>query len=173
MDGFTSEVWGYFFFPSTLVFFLLGGLSFHVYEKFGGYLLPKYISNMVVFSIIFFCIFSFMQTRGILLIERKTGYDTPSLWLVYLLFAATLPLLFHSFRDSIFDNWIGNLSYPLYLVHGMCITILIETYHMPVGAPKTLTFSVVFSLIIAYLLWRILETPIDRWRKRFRSAFPL
>jgi peptidoglycan/LPS O-acetylase OafA/YrhL len=62
-------------------------------------------------------------------------------------------------RSSSVDRHLGNLSYPLYLVHYPIIALLV-----PFGA-NDVTMAAV-SALAALLLYVLADRPIDRWRSR-------
>ncbi len=73
--------------------------------------------------------------------------------------AATLPTLFHLTRDWKWDRWIGDLSFPLYLVHW-------EVFAIVKNQPTPVRFAV--ALAAAAALQTLVGAPIERWRAKVR-----
>jgi len=101
----------FFFFPATLMFFLLGHF---------GAVVCRYRSINLVGSV------------GLLGIAMALCYQAGNQitfdgWLSHLApicFALALPGIFAATKDSRFFNFLGDLTYPLYLTHGLTIPLL-------------------------------------------------
>ena len=105
------DTWTYTFFPSTACFFLLG--YFAAKASFAR----PYVLNRFIY-----------RTGGPLLIAimvfgSRDGFDSLRFWLCVLLFVAILPSLFEATKNSTVLNALGDLSYPLYLIH---IAVLVQ-----------------------------------------------
>jgi peptidoglycan/LPS O-acetylase OafA/YrhL len=71
-----------------------------------------------------------------------------------------IPFLFHLTRRSAIDRGLGELSYPLYLVH-----ILIFPFLRLTGLPNTNGLLVAAGTIgAASFLYVAIQRPVDRWR---------
>jgi len=101
----------YCFFPSTILFFLIGHFA---------RMLTPHLSFGVLISWVFAC-GSFL----ICLFTIGRPFDNAFLYAAVLLFAAALPCIFESSKNSRTLNAIGDLTYPLYLVH---VTIIILSF---------------------------------------------
>lgn len=162
--GFTSEVWSYNFFPSTLCMFVLGSLAYHLYVKIRHLDLAPRIGTACTIVFVLFAVHSMWQLHGVLLIDRRTGFDAPRMWLAFVLFALSLPFVFARWRQSKIDRWIGELSYPLYIVHGVIIGIVFGKIYA--GQSGNEEIAVVASLAVAALAFVLIDRPIDAWRHR-------
>jgi peptidoglycan/LPS O-acetylase OafA/YrhL len=80
---------------------------------------------------------------------------------ILVIIALCIPVLFASFASSIWDLTIGNLSYPVYLVHMLIIQIAGVAFHIRSGIVVA-----ILSLASALIIIRYLEEPIDRYRQR-------
>ncbi|MGI9383009.1 MAG: acyltransferase family protein [Methyloligellaceae bacterium] len=65
------------------------------------------------------------------------------------------------------DKILGDLSYPIFLVHWMVGSVMAATFGLKSG-PGLLLASLPGILLISYLLHRIVETPINRLRNDIR-----
>jgi peptidoglycan/LPS O-acetylase OafA/YrhL len=162
--------WGYYFPIGSACFFFMGSLAYHLYRRLkfrhsralcvslGGILLAWVLGSIV--------------TRGIALPPPpppSSSIDGIEFWVFYLLFAALVPLLFEATKRSRYDGWIGELSYPLYLVHGLVQGIFFFTLGARGDHVPTMLAALSCSVAAAIVMRLVVEWPIERWRRR---AFP-
>ena len=121
--GFNAS-WTYHFFPSTVLFFLLGHLSRVLSARLR--LSPKLASGFLLPSILFS------------LLSAEHPFDNPYFYLSVTCFAVSLPGVFALTKDTKALNFMGDISYAVYLTHP-----LVVTYILP--------FSLIFLLRIPYL----------------------
>jgi peptidoglycan/LPS O-acetylase OafA/YrhL len=79
------------------------------------------------------------------------------------------------FVSRTFDSWLGNLSYPVYLVHYQVGFAMLYIYNqlglVPQGQSVALfLYSVVPVLLLAWLMSVLVELPIERIRKRVKQS---
>ncbi len=111
--GLNRENWRFRFFPSTLVFFLTGYYAYRIYvyiknRRYNN----KYAYFVLLSMIILSCVYLNLNISYI--------YHVSFLILEGLLF---IPYIFYSFKANRYDRYIGELSYPLYLIHPLFIGI--------------------------------------------------
>jgi peptidoglycan/LPS O-acetylase OafA/YrhL len=164
--GFSSEVWGYNFFPGTLCLFLLGSLAYHLYARVKTRAAARSIGVAVGVAIALFALASIWREGGVLMIDRVRGYDTAPLWLAYVALALSLPFLFAASKSNPLDRWIGELSYPLYLVHGLTIGLVFGKLHRPAGNFAWEAGVVLLSVAAAIAMFMLVDRPVDAWRHR-------
>lgn len=162
--GYSSAIWGYRFFPATVCLFVLGSLGYHLYARIRRSRMVKPIGALVTWVFGISAIALVWRYGKILPIDPARGYDAPHLLFVYLGVAAALPFLFARWRDSAVDRWLGELSYPLYIVHGLTVGIVYFIWGMQ-GQTAVAT-ALVFSLAAAAAMYAVVDRPIDRWRHR-------
>ena len=75
-------------------------------------------------------------------------------------FACVVPLIFAVSKGWRMDRWIGELSYPLYLVH-------VQVGHSFPWSKTSLLAFVAASLVAAVALMIAVDVPVDRLRHRF------
>lgn len=141
------------FFPIVLCFFLLGSLSHRIiYERIKNgfvFLKPFAISSLVLNLSFMFFFYKKIQPN----IVRE--------YVFIFLVSLTIPFLFAYFKDSRFDKWIGELSFPVYMLHMLLIAFFTK---YPMGSPG---FSVgITSFFGALLLIYGVIRPIDNFRHR-------
>jgi peptidoglycan/LPS O-acetylase OafA/YrhL len=141
----------YFFFPANLCFFLWGMLAYRIYRS------ERYVrvATQPRVKVIFFVVVAAIALRQYIPFYRN--YD----WRLYLLFGATLPFLFQASKDWRLDRWIGNLSYPIYVIHACVLLFLKVGYGVDYGL-----ITVLFSTIVSLVLLFAVEQPLERFRQR-------
>jgi peptidoglycan/LPS O-acetylase OafA/YrhL len=101
----SHDPWRYRFFPAELGVFCAGGLAYHFYRsmqandaarRFGGACLALLVAAMLAHPYL----------------PPATRYVP-----ITALVLASLPFVFALSRDSTADRWLGELSYPMYLLH--------------------------------------------------------
>jgi peptidoglycan/LPS O-acetylase OafA/YrhL len=166
--GLSSPIWGYFFFPGTLCMFLLGSLAYHMHvgirsraRSWLGYGLLAAWSAWVIHG---------SATAGIVMPnDPQTGMDGPGFWTFYLLFAASVPIVFTATKDDRIDRAVGELSYPLYLAHGIVQGAIFFKFGAPQGHIGWAITAVSASVIVAILLHILVERPVESRRQRRKS----
>jgi peptidoglycan/LPS O-acetylase OafA/YrhL len=73
---------------------------------------------------------------------------------------ATLPFLFHASKNWRFDRRIGNLSYPIYLIHACVLLLLGIGFGIKSGLG-----AVVVSTLVALVLLVAVEEPLEKFRQ--------
>ena len=152
--GYDFDPWTYRFFPFELALFLAGALSARVYLNsrlvseppghFGGVLALSAIGLVALWCYL-------------------PGTVRPN-WLLYAVVSGTLPVLFALTKDWSFDQFLGSLSYPVYLVH-VPIILILRSWGLDDngGIPSVILMPA--SLLLATLLAYYVETPLDRLRQ--------
>lgn len=139
--GLWNDPWAYRFLPFEMVFFLLGILIHRLYAS--RVFLPKWAS-LGLFSLLF--LFPILPSLSIFGVDWRT-------LALFGLTAATVPTLFNLTKDSSADRAIGELSYPIYLIHYAVILV------MPAWHP----FVVAGCAILAGIALRVgIEMPIEK-----------
>jgi len=102
--------------------------------------------------------------------DPQTGMDGPGFWAFYLLFAASVPIVFTATKHGRFDRAVGELSYPLYLVHGIVQGAIFFKFGAPQGHAGWAITAVSASVIAAILLRIFVERPLEGRRQRRNDA---
>ncbi len=143
--GFINDPWSYRFILSELSFFFIGMIMYKVY-KLGYY--TKIIENKNLF---FLGLISFILS-GYFYYDFKTilnfnGIDTFK-YMIYLLFVLFLPILFVQTKNNKIDRYIGELSYPVYIVHIFVIMIVSKIVNDTNLSLLVILGSVLFSMLL-------------------------
>ena len=172
-SGFNTVAWNYFFFPSELVFFLMGILAYRGYKmiKFGERC-SKTIG--LVSSVI---LAAYLAFYGLLVINGPFSMRIFSVIpekeiLFYFLFWLALPFIFILSRKSTFDRTIGDLSYPVYISHILIWTLFYPKVFSALNIDKSYAGIIAFGLTVCFsvLLNRFVQKPIDQYRRKFSAT---
>jgi len=156
--GMHYDPWTYRFFPNELALFLFGTISYHIYNY-----IYKNPINMIFNKIIVFIYFSILIFYKYLP-NFEYSIDVKSV-LFYILTALCIPSIFLLTKNSKLDNRIGDLSYPIYIVHMLIINItslLIIKFDFQIHRG---TIVVIFTLLISYLLVKYVSDPVEKIRQ--------
>jgi peptidoglycan/LPS O-acetylase OafA/YrhL len=153
----THGLVAYFFFPAQLPLFLAGAM---MYRLRGRTALRHPALAALPMIAITLC--------TIACIEWSSGAQFR--WLVYFLVGTGLPALFLQTKDWRADRSIGELSYPIYIVHLLVLAVLrAAAGRFGIDVTGGVLLAVVIPL--AYGLCRFVERPIDAWRQtRFQGS---
>lgn len=158
-----DAVWIYRFFPSVALFFVFGVLSYHTgmalnkslfaltYQKAGLIVLPAVVPLLV-----------FPQALSFAIAEQNHNKFFLALFSIF------IPAWFAWSKDLRWDNAIGNLSYPVYVLHYTLVNWLVEVGFDGIWFTSA---AVVLTLAVSAVVYILVEAPVDRWRQqRIRAA---
>jgi peptidoglycan/LPS O-acetylase OafA/YrhL len=154
--GFDTLHWGAMFFPFQLPYFLFGVLAHRAYAAGIGKsarVLPWLAFGIVV------TFYGFVR-----LVRLPALYEQPDFWHAQILVAIvvfSLPSLFELSRASVLDQTIGELSYPLYVIHYVFVEIFAFKSISP-GKVGLIVLSL--SLAHAIALYWFIQRPVDSFR---------
>lgn len=137
-------------FPAELCLFLLGSLSYFVFTIIRGH---KNKYSLGLFS---------WATVLVLLVFYNEINEKFSLALLAFTAFLTMPFIFNLTKDSRFDRFLGNISYPIYIVHFLIVAIFEAYFEDEYSSFLLLLVVFSFSLIV----YCAIDAPIDRWRQR-------
>jgi len=168
--GYRSGVWGYWFFPATLCMFMLGSIAYHAHW-WVRLIIPSKVIGWGGLGVLTLLIGAQLIRWQVAMPSNPEGsIDGPRFWLLYLAFAAMIPSLFELTRGSGIDRAIGELSYPLYLVHGIVLGLIYMRWGAPKGVLPDAFVAVGLSVLAAWALKVAVEAPVDRHRQRAMAA---
>lgn len=148
--GLNNSNWRFRFFPSVLLFFLTGYYAYLIYRKYLQYHISLHNKHLIIISV--------LSLMTIIL-----NYDISFSFNVFILLVfgvIMIPLLFASFKNEKIDRIIGEMSYPLYLIHPIMIGIDELT-----GLHSKL-FIVIASLVGAFCCYHFYICPLEKMRYR-------
>jgi peptidoglycan/LPS O-acetylase OafA/YrhL len=151
------DPWIFRFFPSQLLIFLAGNLSYRLYVKTKPGL-PS-AGTWVCAALIIISAITFLYS-----LIPATAYKK-EMYLLLVFFS--LPVLMNASNVSRYDILLGELSYPVYLSHMLALqtisTLVSQTgflRNIPIVIP-----TLVLTLILSVLINRFVVRPVDRYRQ--------
>lgn len=151
----TNDPWSYRFFPSELMFFLIGYFCYKMANKIKTINVPEYANLSIFVFLVLFTLFYFKIP--------SFGYPLFLFELLYfIVFVFSLPFLFVYFKNKKWDTQIGDLSYPVYISH-MLIILLYSAcgFQYSSQGPYIALWCIVFSI----LLNKFISNPIEKLRQ--------
>lgn len=144
---------------STIGFFMVGALSYYLYDYIRAYSGLLLWAVGIILMIVVSAFICFMPT---MIDKNQTIFFT--------VICLLSPFIFLVTKDSIIDRFIGELSYPVYIIH-MVIVIGISlgsfSYFIMFGSH--LASIVGLTLISALLIYFLVEKPINKYRLRIAA----
>jgi len=166
-NGKAEDPWSYRFFPSELALFMLGAMAYDVYKKIRFDSNPELYRNLgkVMLTLVVGYIFFFRN------IAANYEFDKG---IFYLMLAGSIPFIFYLSKDNKFDQFIGNLSYPIYLLWGLRIDLTPKIMSWIGSQNPDIEGLVRYSsiIIMAIAIYLMIEKPMEKIRGRFRAAAP-
>jgi peptidoglycan/LPS O-acetylase OafA/YrhL len=151
--GLIEDPWTYRFFPTELVFFLLGMVDYSIYRKVISYNIKPFFLWLVFSYILSFTIlYNFIAFSG-------------SMLFYFLSFFLSIPFVFLLFKENIIDRFIGELSYPIYISHLLMLTVLNYINKKIFIGNDGLTLTVL-TVIFSVLLKNYVSEKIERIRQK-------
>lgn len=131
---------------AAMVFFGLGAMAYHVRTAKNVAPLNYVLALLAVF------------------VMMQSGTYLP--WWAAVLLAGAAPILFDLTRNNRLDRAIGELSYPVYILHYPILLGLLATYGNGVW---TTVAVVVITLILSAIVYYVIDRPVDQWRSAIAS----
>jgi peptidoglycan/LPS O-acetylase OafA/YrhL len=166
------DPWTYRFFPCEISTFLIGMLGYRIYTHFKGKGLPCDISICWFYGVLL-CAFLIYAW-----IIRKADSLGVISYLTFFPLMLIIPVLFSYSQKSTFDRFIGELSFPVYLLHWHIIPLGMAVIGAARWNPGCLGPLVALGSIGgAILVLKLLILPLEEWRRSFKQqalqpAFP-
>ncbi len=154
--GFTGTLWIYRFFPSELVYFLMGWFGYRIYKYISKKDYSKYIGLISTFLILLaLSLFNYINFN----INIRE-------WMFYGLLVILIPLSFISSKYCRLDRFIGDFSYPVYISHILINNIVNPLLILPLSIDKNYqaTMVFIFSIMFSFILIRFIQNPIEKIR---------
>jgi peptidoglycan/LPS O-acetylase OafA/YrhL len=155
--GLPYDPWRYYFTPTVMCFFLIGNVIQIV--------CPPYLVGLA-------CGISAAMIVGFTDMVGDRDIDSYQYWIYYASLAGMLPSLFDATKYSRLDRFVGDLSYPVYLLHGPLIFIAWKENLFGLGAGNSAwAVAKLFTILLvcAALLHGLAERPIEKFRRTLKN----
>lgn len=154
--GYTNDPWLYRFFPSEFHLFLFGTISYKLYK----YITDKKIE---ISQIGLYCIYglNIINIFSFRLLPLSLFRD----YYVLITFTVSIPFIFSLTKKMRLDNKIGELSYPIYIIHIFTLAV-IQRYNQLIIVNSILITNILFTVILSFILIKYISDPIEKIRQR-------
>jgi peptidoglycan/LPS O-acetylase OafA/YrhL len=160
--GYHSDPWSYRFFPFEAGLFLMGMLGWRVYSKLKLEEFPK--CRGYIFFVPVFIVVLAIHAKAIGFLESRIGSEYATL-ISYPFWAVAIVFLFAYFREHKVDRFIGELCYPIYLIHYTVALTVGSFLGRPSGRATALIVLVLAALFFVFVL-----KPYEAWRHWLTGA---
>lgn len=165
LSSLNVNTWHRSFGPFEMPYFFLGVAAHRIYQA--GYLRHPTFGIALLLATPFY--YTLEQAAGV-----DWSTENPVWWAYFGLITLALPSLFALTKSATWDREIGELSYPIYIVH-LLVMGLIDVY---LGRPLFdnlgrwgwLALNVTAVIGAGWLGWRLIGVPIDALRARLAGA---
>ena len=151
--GYEFAPWDDMFFPSQIMFFMGGVISYHLYK----FIKEKSIDKKVNISLYFVFL---------MIICLYYEFFEESYLKQFILYVSTLLLIPFAFiltKKSKLDRFLGDLSYPIYISQFLFIKFVsIKAFPKPFGRGlSSLVLIIIFSVIVDFIVTK----PLEKYRQ--------
>jgi peptidoglycan/LPS O-acetylase OafA/YrhL len=151
-QGYRSLATEYRFFPFELSLFLYGALSFRLY---------RFLKARELMFPAFSLAFTAICAVGAISLPQYVSQHPHQL---YAVIGLALPSFFDFSTRHRWDRWLGDLSYPLYLVHWPVCVFALAIADKTEG-PLYAYLVVIASIALSIAINHFLVYPVDQWRQ--------
>lgn len=160
-NGFSNDPWSYRFFPNEISLFLFGSLSHQLLYPKIKILIVKYNNlprNITVSLIVLVLIFPLIEINFLL-----------KSIIILTLFFFLMPFTFIFQNQNKLDRIIGELSYPIYILHISLITFTSYIVNYFSISFSITILSFLLTIIISIILNILVSKPINKIRAQFKN----
>lgn len=153
------DPWSYRFFPTELAMFLIGSLSHQVWKRWleeRSLLSGNKPTYVFCATLAYFLLFSLIPNRSF------------NSWAIFLIFPACLPFLFCFQCKYRWDRSIGELSYPIYIIH-MPVMYNVQSVLMYLEMKDTPLLEISITIAITIPLSYLLNKTVGRFIETLRT----
>lgn len=161
--GFNHDPWTFRFFPTELAFFLSGTLGYRIYRQS-----LRWNPSQSFLMTITYGLAGLMLVYHYCPLEAFLGKGGKQ-WLLYVIAWVALPWVFRATASFKIDRYIGELSYPMYIIHAPMIFIVSRScQYCGLSQDPVLHLMAVsvLTILAACLLNHLVCEPIERIRQR-------
>jgi len=156
-----SSPYSYRFFASELYLFMYGVGSYYLYVKVKTIKFHPVLIGLIYFILMSIVVYFFLILQEYINLSITGPVDIYYKESIYIVFILVVPILFHVSRKNRLDMMLGDLSYPIYIVH-LLIPQLINILEIKKNPVTLLMYIIISSILLNY----IIQKPIESYRKR-------
>ncbi|MFZ2153296.1 MAG: acyltransferase [Microgenomates group bacterium] len=158
INGGKGDLWEYRFFPSELIYFLVGVFSYKIYKIFNLHTSTYNICGIFFLIVAVGALSTFNFWGGQILVRE---------WWFYILMMTLIPFLFVVSKNSWVDRQLGELSYPVYITHILVNNVLNPLLLLPMAINRNLQAPIVMigSVILSMFINHFVQRPIEKIRQ--------
>lgn len=162
--GFDGVNFVYAAFPFEIATFLAGAIACRLYLAFREKLESSVGGAVTISGAVIALLFGYWYNQMI----PGAAYNSLKHWAGLIFFIAMLPVVFAHTRNWKIDRYIGDLSYPIYIIH-IPVIIAVATFGMRMEWRGL--FVVAATLLLSVVAKHFIQDPVDRLRRaRFSRA---
>jgi len=164
--GMDHDPWDYRFFPLEIGLFLFGMLAYRLYSQMSSHPAFRrwrsasplsYVAGAAALLMLMN-----LHLRAVQFLGRVTSPHVAGL-IASPVFILGIPILFLAFGKNRFDRLVGELSYPVYLVHLLVLVVIANALAFRPGAALA-RIAALASIAFAAVLYAVFIAPLDRKR---------
>lgn len=160
VEEFPNSPWRSRFFIANYPVFLLGVFSYWIYLKARTESMSRDIGKYIYIIIITYTLYILYSGNNLFMFPGVESFDTFPLWIFYLLVTVSIPYLFIFTKQLRADKFVGELSYPIYLVHGVVIGQL-YVGGLNLSSLNKILVIVFISTAISILLYMFVDRVVE------------
>ncbi len=156
--------WSYRFFPTELLLFLLGYFSYKIYVNIKTrHLRATNIYMLLAALMMFIALYFYLP-------DYKFSFSPFSVkeTILFISVIGSIPFLFAFFKNNKIDYAIGELSYPVYLIHWLTFVVLsyIAEKNAALSFFKNPLAVALVAILMALFINRYITYPINAYRQK-------
>lgn len=149
-------------FFANVPFFLMGGVSYKLYSGLSK-IKFKEKTLSIIFIIFLFITFSYNYLHiNVPFVSSRHHTD----WLYYIGLLIVIPFAFSYTKKSRFDRFIGELSYPAYIIHTLVITLTVALFPNFSNSAVYPLIVIVVTVAVSIMLALFVDRKVDGWRQK-------
>lgn len=152
--GWNHDPWTYRFFPTELIFFLAGIMSYRLYRQIRVWGWPHWTVQGLSLAL-----------PGLMLLYQFVPNHYPKSAFLYCTVVLLMPFGFLATRESRWDRALGDLAYPMFVGHLVVLNVIVALAPQLAYATLLPPLTLLATAGLSYVLLRLVSDPIDTVRQ--------
>jgi peptidoglycan/LPS O-acetylase OafA/YrhL len=149
-------------FFANLIFFLLGIATYRFFYQF---IEKKSVPPRLAFVIFFVYVMYLLLYNFVPLKFPQTFLQNTDI-LYYGIFMLSIPFIFQFTNNNALDNFLGKLSYPVYISHFLILKALTNIPLFKTDSNVKTIIAIILTSLFSYIALKTVELPIDTIRQQ-------